>query len=229
MKEPTFDWSGMEGKMSDSIRVLIVDDHEMVREGLAAMLKTAPDLELVGQASDGDYAVALAVKTHPDVVLMDLEMPQVDGITATRRLREQCPETQVIALTSFSEDARIQAALEAGVIGYLLKNVPAGQLAEAIRNAHAGKSTLAPEAAQALIQATIRPQQPGFDLTERELEVLALLVDGLTNAQIAQTLAISLSTAKFHVSTILSKLNASSRTEAATLALKHALLPSQKQ
>lgn len=210
--------------MNETIHVLIVDDHEMVREGLAAMLKTAPDMTLIGQASDGDYAVTFCANTCPDVVLMDLEMPKMDGIAATTRIREHCPQTQIIALTSFSDDARIQAALEAGMIGYLLKNIPANQLQEAIRNAHAGKSTLAPEAAQALIQASVRPSKIGSDLTERELEVLALLVEGQTNQQIAQSLEISLSTAKFHVSTILSKLNASSRTEAASLALRHGLI-----
>ncbi|MAU11586.1 MAG: DNA-binding response regulator [Anaerolineaceae bacterium] len=206
--------------MSETIRVLIVDDHEMVREGLANMLKIAPDLELVGQASDGEHALMFCMETCPDVILMDLVMPRVDGITATKRIKEVCPQTQIIALTSFSEDNRIQEALKVGIIGYLLKNIPSNQLAEAVRNAHAGKSTLAPEAAQALIHASIQPQQPGFDLTERELEVLSILVDGMTNAQIAQKLEISLSTAKFHVSTILSKLNASSRTEAVSLALK---------
>jgi len=210
--------------MTEIINVLIVDDHEMVREGLAAMLKTAPDMTLVGQASDGDYAVTFCAKTCPDVILMDLEMPRVDGVAAAKRVRECCPQTQIIALTSFSDDERIHAALEAGMIGYLLKNIPASQLQDAIRNAHAGKSTLAPEAAQVLIQASVRPPKPGADLTGRELEVLALLVEGQTNQQIAQSLEISLSTAKFHVSTILSKLNAGSRTEAVSMALKHGLV-----
>jgi two-component system, NarL family, response regulator LiaR len=214
--------------MTETIRVLVVDDHEMVREGLASMLKTAPDMTLVGQASDGDHAVTLAAECCPDVILMDLEMPRVDGITAARRIRQHCPHTQILALTSFSEDERIHAALEAGMIGYLLKNIPASQLRDAIRNAVDGKSTLAPEAAQALIQASVRPHQPGFDLTEREFEVLALMVDGLTNAQIAQALEISISTAKFHVSTILSKLNAGSRTEAVSLALKHNIVKQSK-
>ena len=210
--------------MSECIRVLIVDDHEMVREGLVARLQTAPDLELIGQVSDGDYAVAFCASQCPDVILMDLEMPRMDGITAATRIRERCPTARIIALTSFSEDERVQAALAAGVTGYLLKNVPARQLVDAIREAHVGRLTLAPEAAQVLIQASVRSQGVGFDLTERELEVLARMVDGLTNAQIAQALAISLSTAKFHVSTILSKLNVGSRTEAVSLALKHRLL-----
>jgi NarL family two-component system response regulator LiaR len=200
----------------------------MVREGLASMLKAAPDMTLVGQASDGDHAVTLAAESGPDVILMDLEMPRLDGISAAQRIRQLRPHTQILALTSFSDDARIQAALEAGMIGYLLKNIPANQLCDAIRSAADGKSTLAPEAAQALIQASVRSHQPGFDLTERELEVLALMVDGLTNAQIAQALAISLSTAKFHVSTILSKFNAGSRTEAVSLALKHKIVKHTK-
>jgi len=210
--------------MTENIRVLVVDDHEMVREGLAAMLKTAPDMTLIGQVSDGDYAVTFCAETCPDVILMDLEMPKMDGVTATKHIREHCPQTQIIALTSFSDDERIHAALEAGMIGYLLKNIPANQLQEAIRNTHAGKSTLAPEAAQVLIQASVRPPKLGTDLTERELEVLALLVEGQTNQQIAQSLEISLSTAKFHVSTILSKLNVGSRTEAVSMALKHGLV-----
>jgi len=154
-------------------------------------------------------------------------MPRVDGVTATKRIREHCSGTQIIALTSFSDDERIQTALKEGMIGYLLKNIPANQLQEAIRNAHAGKSTLAPEAAQVLIQASVRPPKLGADLTGRELEVLALLVEGQTNQQIAQSLEVSLSTAKFHVSTILSKLNAGSRTEAVSLALKQNLIPRQ--
>jgi NarL family two-component system response regulator LiaR len=206
------------------IRVLIVDDHQMVREGLATFLKTALDLELVGEAADGESAVERCSRDCPDVVLMDLVMPDVDGVAATRAIRERCPDTQIIALTSFGDEARIQAVLEAGAIGYLLKNVPPKQLAEAVRNAHAGRPTLAPEAAQALMQAAIRPPEVGHDLTERELEVLALLVDGLTNAQIAQQLTISISTAKFHVSTILSKLNVASRTEAVSLALQHKII-----
>jgi two-component system, NarL family, response regulator LiaR len=210
--------------MSDRIKVLITDDHEMVREGLTTMLKTAPDLELAGLAVDGEQAVTLCRQSCPDVILMDLEMPNLDGVSAARQIRDCCPNTKIIALTSFSEDERIHAALDAGVIGYLTKNVPAKQLVDAIRNANEGKSTLFSEAAQALIRASVSPRKLGFDLTERELEVLALLVDGLTNAQIARQLTISISTAKFHVSTILSKLNASSRTEAVSLTLKHGLI-----
>lgn len=206
------------------IRVIIVDDHDIVRHGLAVALETFEDLEVAGEAADGHEALQLCETVHPDVVLMDLVMPRMDGVEATRQIRMRCPRTQVIALTSFSEDERIHAALAAGVTGYLMKSVPAHQLIDAIRSAHAGKSTLAPEVAQVLIQASVRQQTDSFDLTERELEVLALLVDGLTNLQIAQRLGISLSTAKFHVSTILSKMNVASRTEAVSLALRQRLI-----
>lgn len=210
--------------MTNKIKVLIVDDHEMVREGLSTILRQSPDMELVGQASDGDFAVMMCSEHCPDVVLMDLLMPEMDGITAIGEIQKHCSDTQIIALTTFGDQERIQAALAAGAIGYLLKNVPSQQLLDAIRNAHAGKSTLSPEAAQVLIQASISSPPPGYDLTERELEVLALLVDGQTNAQIAQALEITLSTAKFHVSTILSKLDVSSRTEAVSLALKQGII-----
>jgi NarL family two-component system response regulator LiaR len=206
------------------IRVLLVDDHAVVRSGLGAFLMAFDDLELVGEASDGQEAVRLCQQLQPDVVLMDLVMPGMDGAAATQAIREQCPELQVIALTSFKETELVEGAMQAGAIGYLLKNVSADTLAEAIREAHAGKPTLAPEAAQALIQATRQPRKLGFDLTDRELDVLALMVEGLTNPQIAERLFVSRSTVKFHVSNILSKLAASSRTEAVSLALQHDLI-----
>jgi len=209
---------------ANPIRVLLVDDHAVVRSGLAAFLLAFDDLELVGEAASGEEAVRLCEQSRPDVVLMDLVMPGMDGATATRAIRERCPQIQVIALTSFKEKELVEGALEAGAIGYLLKNVSAEELADAIRKAHAGKPTLAPEATQVLIQAARQPPAPGFDLTEREREVLALMVEGLSNPEIAERLVVSPSTVKFHVSNILSKLGVASRTEAVALAVQHHLV-----
>jgi len=207
------------------IRVMLVDDHAVVRRGLSAFLMACDDMELVGEASSGEQALGLCPQVKPDVVLMDLVMHGMDGATATRQIREQCPETQVIALTSFKEQELVRGALQAGAIGYLLKDVTADELATAIRAAHAGKPTLAPEAAQVLIQATRAPAESiGFDLTAREREVLALMVEGLNNNQIADRLTVSRSTAKFHVSTILAKLGVASRTEAVSMALQNHLV-----
>ena len=207
------------------IRVMLVDDHAVVRSGLSAFLLAYDDLELVAEAPSGEQAVQLCKQAQPDVVLMDLVMPGMDGATATGLIREQCPQIQVLALTSFKEKELVEGALQAGAIGYLLKDVSADELAEAIRAAMAGKPTLAPEAAQVLIQATRAPaEKPGFDLTEREREVLTLMVEGLNNNQIADRLVISISTAKFHVSSILSKLQVASRTEAVAVALQNNLV-----
>ncbi len=211
---------------TSSIRVLIADDHTIVREGLATLLEAFPDLTLAGEAANGQEAVQLYSELNPDVVLMDLMMPVMDGVTAIREILKDHPDSCILALTSFVENEMVQTALEAGAFGYLLKNISASELAEAIRAAKAGKSSLAPEAAQALIKAATAPPPLGHDLTPRELEVLELLVKGLTNAQIAYQLTISASTVKNHISNILPKLNASSRTEAVALALKHKIISS---
>lgn len=208
------------------IRVMLVDDHAVVRSGLAAFLAAFDDLELVGEAADGLEAVALSGRVHPDVILMDMVMPRMDGAAATRAIREKYPSVQIIALTSFKEDDLVQNALLSGAIGYLLKNIGADDLAKAIRAAYAGRATLAPEAAEALIHTarTAGIPLPGHDLTEREREVLALMVEGLNNTEISERLIVSKSTVKFHVSNILSKLHVSSRTEAVALALQKNLV-----
>lgn len=206
------------------VRILLVDDHAMVRRGLAAFLKAFDDLELAGEAANGEEAVRRCAEVQPDVVLMDLMMPGMDGVAATRAIRERFPTVRIIALTSFREEELVQGALQAGAIGYLLKHVSADDLASAIRAAHAGQSTLAPEAVQALVHGAAQPPAPGHDLSAREREVLALLVEGLNNAAIAERLVVSLSTAKAHVSNVLTKLGVSSRAEAVALAMRHHLV-----
>lgn len=206
---------------SKPIRVMLVDDHSMVRRGLSTFLKVFDDLELAGEADNGEAAVKLCAAAQPDVILMDMVMPIMDGATATRTIRQKYPQVQVIALTSFKEGELIKNALEAGAIGYLLKDVSADDLVRAIRSAHAGRVTLSPEAAQSLVEAANLPPSPGLDLTEREREVLLLMIEGLSNTQIAGRLTVSTSTIKSHVSNILSKLGVASRTEAVTLALRN--------
>jgi NarL family two-component system response regulator LiaR len=213
-----------ESKTDAPIRVAIVDDHEMVRSGLATFLRVIDDLELVGEAGSGEEAVRLCERVQPDVVLMDMVLPGMDGVATTRAVRERCPDTRIIVLTSFPEEDFVQRALEAGATSYLLKNVGATELATAIRAAQAGKPTLAPEAAQALISRATRPARPGQDLTAREREVLALMRQGLSNRAIAERLIVSPSTADFHVSNILGKLGVTSRTEAVALAVQHHLV-----
>lgn len=202
------------------IRILIVDDHSVVREGLTTFLKVFRDLELVGEASSGAEALRMVGAVEPDVVLMDLMMPEMDGPTATGLIRAQYPQVQVIALTSFGQEDLIRAALQAGAVSYLLKTISATELADAIRAANAGKSTLAPEAARALISAATQPPPPGNDLTDREREVLALIVHGYSNVEVGERLGVSPATVKNHLNNIFSKLHVSNRTEAATLALQ---------
>ena len=214
----------MTTSLSKPIRVMLVDDHTMVRRGLATFLKAFDDLELAGEADSGQAAVQLCSTLQPDVILMDMVMPDMNGAAATRTIRQQFPNVQVIALTSFKEEELVKSALEAGAIGYLLKDVSADELVRAIRSAHAGRATLSPEAAQALVHAASQSPAPGYDLTEREREVLSLMIEGLNNTQIAGKLTVSSSTVKSHVSNILSKLGVASRTEAVTLALRNRII-----
>jgi two-component system, NarL family, response regulator LiaR len=210
--------------MAEAIKVLLVDDHAMVRRGLGAFLSIYPDLQLVGEAESGTEALEQCARLQPHVVLMDLMMPEMDGATATAEIRRRFPQVKVIALTSFREDDLVQRVIQAGAIGYLLKNVSGLDLAHAIRAAHGGRPTLAPEATQALINAATKPAAPGHDLTARERDVLALMVKGLNNTEIAERLIVSQSTIKGHVSNVLAKLGVTSRTEAVALAVEHRLV-----
>jgi two-component system, NarL family, response regulator LiaR len=209
---------------SASIKVLLVDDHAVVRSGLGAVLLTYDDMTLIGEAGNGEEAVRLCEKLQPDVVLMDLMMPVMDGVAATAAIKKQWPKTNIIALTSFKEKEMVEGALKAGALSYLLKNVSAGELATAIRGAVSGQPRLSPEAAQVLIQDMKEPPAQTYDLTDREKEILSLMVEGLPNTAIAERLVVSQSTIKFHVSNVLSKLGVSSRTEAVALALKNHLV-----
>lgn len=206
------------------IRILVVDDHAVVRSGIEYSLLALEDIELVGAVSSGEEALGFCTQTQPDVILMDMMMPGLSGAATTRAILQRHPHIRVIALTSFQEGHLVQEALAAGAISYLLKDVGMDELAEAIRAAYAGRATLAPTAAKALAESAAEPSDLGSDLTDREREVLALIVEGKSNVDIADMLGISLSTARFHVSTILSKLNAANRAEAAALAIKHHLI-----
>ena len=206
------------------IRVMLVDDHLLMRDGLKLLLSTFDGIEVVGMAEDGDQAVTLCGQLQPDVILMDLVMPKMDGPTATKRIRATHPQVQVIALTSFVDEELVQRALQAGALGYLLKNASADQLNRAIQDAHRGQPTLDPAATQVLMHAAHQPPPLGHDLTERERDVLALLVEGKPNKEIAEVLTLSPATVRVYVSNILAKLNASNRTEAVSLALQHKLV-----
>lgn len=207
------------------IRVIIVDDHVMVRSGLRLFLLAFEDLKLVGEAGNGDEAIRICYREKPDVVLMDMVMPVMDGVRATREICSQFPRTRVIGLTSFYEPEMIQNMLDAGAVSFLLKSISAAELAQAIRDTNNGKSTISPE-----IHDLLRGRRPvpahlsEYSLTEREREVLACVMSGFNNTQIAQELVISLSTAKFHVSNIIKKLGVSNRAEAVALALREGLV-----
>lgn len=210
--------------MGEPIRVLVVDDHAMVRAGLVTFLEVSDDLELFGEAGSGEAAIRLCEQDLPDVILMDLLMPGMDGVAATREIRRRWPSIHVLALTSFQEGDLVEKALEAGAIGYLLKNVSMQTLTQAIREAHAGKPTLAQEAVQALVLSKSQPPATDYNLTPRELEVLALMVSGLNNPAISERLVISIGTTRSHVSNILSKLGVNNRAEAVAVALRSKLI-----
>ena len=207
-----------------TIRVLIVDDHEIIRTGITYSLSAYHDLELVGEANSGQEALRLCSETQPDVVLMDMLMPGMDGVQTTEAIRKEHPQVQVLALTSFYDRDRVQQAMQPGAAGYLVKGVSASQHAEAIRVAHAGQTVLSPEATQVLIRPDDQRAALGHDLTQREQEVLSLLAKGLSNAEIAQQLTITTSTTKHHVSAILSKLGVASRAGAVILAMEQGLI-----
>jgi NarL family two-component system response regulator LiaR len=205
------------------IRVMIVDDHAVVRSGLGAFLMSIPDLDLIGEAENGEQAVARARLLQPEVILMDLLMPEMDGVTATRLIKEYNPSIQIIALTSFPDDELVQNVLKAGAIGYLMKNISARELEAAVRSAYDKKMILSPEAAQSLLRSSQHADDPEA-LTEREQEVLKWMVKGLNNAAIAKQMVISLSTVKYHVSNILIKLGVDNRVSAVTVALQNKLV-----
>ena len=214
--------------MDKTIRVLTVDDHELLRRGIRFALLPVDDLMLVGEAQDGMEAIKLCQELQPDVVLMDMRLTgDMDGIEATRAIREKCPFVQVIILSSFHDSKLVQGAVQAGAIGYLVKGVSGDALCEAIRAAAAGKPALDAEALGDLVQPTERQTELGKDLTDREQDVLQLLVAGMSNPEIAAQLHLSVSAVKYHVSNILSKLGVANRTEAATIALEQNLVSRQ--
>ena len=211
---------------ADKIRVMIVDDHAVVRQGLRSFLELQDDIEVVGEAADGAEAVAVAKETLPDVILMDLVMPGMDGVAATRAISTAVPSARVLVLTSFSEDEKVFASIKAGAHGYLMKDVLPPELVKAIRTVHRGEAQLHPEIARKLMNefSSPAPVQPKHDLTERELEVLRLIAQGKSNKEIAEELVLSEKTVKTHVSNILQKLHLSDRTQAAVYALKQRLV-----
>lgn len=212
--------------MTQPIRVMIVDDHDIVRRGLSMFLHGFDDLLLVGEAANGQDAIRLCSENQPDVLLMDMVLPDTDGVSLTRTIRAENPAVQVVILTGSKEEDLVQRALQAGAIGYMLKNVSVADMVNTIRMAYAGKPTLAPEAAQALINLAVQPPRPpvNHNLTERECAILKLMAEGLSNQQIADRIFVSRATVKAYVSTILSKLGVQNRVEAVRLALQQSLV-----
>ncbi|MCL6580758.1 MAG: response regulator transcription factor [Firmicutes bacterium] len=204
------------------IRVLIVDDHEIVRRGIRSYLATEEDFKVVGEASNGEEAVRMVQELRPDVVLMDLVMPGMDGVEATRRIMASNPQTCVVVLTSYTDDSRVLPALKAGARSYLLKDVAAEELGESLRRAHRGESVLHPVAAQRVLREMTAPK--GAEPTERELEVLLLVAQGLSNQEIGERLYITERTVKAHITSLLSKLGLSDRTQLAIYAHTHGLV-----
>jgi NarL family two-component system response regulator LiaR len=214
--------------MAETISILLVDDHSVVRQGVRAFLVTQPDLTVVGEAASGEEAVKLAEQDVPDVILMDLIMPNMDGVEATRRVKQVSPRSQIVVLTSYHEDEHIFPALKAGALSYILKDVSAVELADAVRKAAAGEAVLHPRVAARVIKELQGRREdalnPFTELSERELEVLKLIADGMSNAEIAGKLVLSEKTVKGHVSNILSKLQLADRTQAAVYAWRQGVV-----
>lgn len=212
------------------IKVLFVDDHEMVRIGVSAYLSAQPDIEVIGEADNGLKAVELAMELRPDIILMDLVMPEMDGIEATKRIIESWPEAKVIIVTSFLDDEKVYPALEAGATSYMLKTSKASEIARAVRSTFQGQSVLEPEVTGKMMEKLRRPKitQLHDQLTNREMEILLLMTQGKTNQEIADELYIALKTAKVHVSNILSKLAVQDRTQAVIYAFKHSLVQEEE-
>jgi NarL family two-component system response regulator LiaR len=208
--------------------LIIIDDHAILRFGLELLTYICPEIEIVGDASNGLEGLHLCEELQPDVVLLDLFMPGMNGIETCSSIRQVCPHTKIVIMTSFVDDSLVQKALLAGATSYILKNVTPTELSKIILAAHQGKTTLAAEATQVLIHAQTAPENPNLQLTRREKEVLELMSKGLTNPEIASHLTVTLSTVKKHVSKVLEKLNASTRTEAVAFAIAHDLLTDSK-
>ncbi|MED4634819.1 response regulator transcription factor [Peribacillus frigoritolerans] len=212
------------------IKVLFVDDHEMVRIGVSAYLSAQSDIEVIGEADNGSKAVELAMELRPDIILMDLVMPEMDGIEATKRIIEKWPEAKIIIVTSFLDDEKVYPALEAGATSYMLKTSKASEIARAVRSTFQGQSVLEPEVTGKMMEKLRRPKitQLHDQLTNREMEILLLMTQGKTNQEIADELYIALKTAKVHVSNILSKLAVQDRTQAVIYAFKHSLVQEEE-